>query len=276
MNKTDFPQFDQAIKSAALALDVPLSAERIALYFEDLSDFPIAAVVEALAKARRAQVYAGFPKVAEIRKHVEGTDQDRAELAWRTFCQICATSGYPSLQVADGAMAFAIEHLGGWITAQAKCGEASPEMLRSYENQFKASYKLGQTRQASPQYFLGVFESHNRTASYHPGRDRITQEVLMVRADKFLALQVPFDLRAGQIEAEARNALQTGGDALTRYLPAPAPPKFNPAPLAPQEMASQEEVAALRNEISALAGRRMPQRLIAAPDSAPTEADTIQ
>lgn len=254
MNQSDFPQFDKAIKSAALALDVPLSAERIALYFEDLSDFPIAAVVDAIGKARRAQVYAGFPKVAEIRKHIEGTDQDRAELAWRTFCEICATSGYPSLQVTDGAMAFAIEHLGGWVAAQAKCNGASPEMFRSYENQFKTSYKLGQARQAPPQYFLGVFEANNRMAyPPPPGLDCIRQEVLMVRADKFLALKVPFDLTTGQIEAEARNALTTGGESLRAYLPSPAPQKLNPGPIEAQQSASPDEVREIKQAIRQLA-----------------------
>lgn len=271
MTHSDFPAFDKSIKAAALALDVQLSAERIALYFEDLAEFPIDAVVAALAKARRAQVYAGFPKPAEIIRRIEGTEQDRAEMAWRTFCQICTEQGaYPSLQITDGAMAFAIEHLGGWIGAQAKLAEASPEMARAYENQFKASYKLGQARQLPPQYFLGLFEANNRTASYQPGRDIIEQPVVMARADKFLVLRMPFDLRTGQIEQSARESLTTGGEALKRYLPAPAPRKLNPAPIAPQEMASPEDVAALKAQIRAIAARKLP----AAPEPAIAEEVT--
>lgn len=280
MTQTDFAAFDKAIKAAALALDVQLSAERIALYFEDLADYPIDAVVAALAKARRAQVYAGFPKAAEIIRHIEGTEQDRAELAWRTFCQLCTEQGhYPSIQVADGAMAYAIEHLGGWIGAQAKIADASPEMLRSYEHQFKTSYKLGAARNAEPRYFIGQFEAHNRTATYQPGREQIALPVAMVRADKFLVLSMPFDLQAGRLVESARESLTTGGESLRRYLPAPVPRKLNPAPIAPQEMASPEEIAELKAQIAALTGR---QRLAAprlpegqAPANWPEEAQEL-
>lgn len=257
MTKQDFAEFNTAMNKAALALDVTLTQEKIAVYFEDLADFPIDAVRDALTKARREHVYAGFPKVGDIRKHIEGTTQDRAELAWRTTTQLCTEQGaYPSLQVTDGALAFALDHLGGWCAFCAKVSDSSPEMLRAYENQFKASYRLGEARKAEARYFLGAFESHNRTVSYRPGRDEIRQPVAMLRADRFLVLSMPFDLRTGQLCENARESLRLGGESLRRYLPAPAPQKRSLPPATPQEMASPEDVAALKREIAALSGRQ--------------------
>lgn len=279
MTQADFKEFEAAMNKAALALDVALTPAKIAVYFEDLADLPIGAVTDALAKARRAQVYAGFPKIAEIRKFAEGSSEDQAELAWRTALALCGESSNASLRVYDPAMAYAIQGLGGWVSLVERVRDASVEMLASYERQFKTGYRLAVSqpdRTAAPDYFVGTMEAGNRqnhvtVAAWaaRNGRTTVQQEVLAVTATGFLKIQVPFDAATMQLTADARKALQAGGEPLKKYLSAPVALRRSLPPAAPEEMASPEEVAAIKLQIRQLAGGNR------IPDAGP-ESEAIQ
>lgn len=282
MTDADKKQFAGLLGALGEIFGQEVSKPKLKLYFAALRDLTIEQIERATEQIAGSAKF--FPRPVEIREAVEGSIQDRAAVAWQTFLGLCERSGYPSLQIADGALRFAIEEMGGYREAVAKVNGASPEMARAYQKSFEQFYKIGQARGASGGYLLGEFEARNRTLGSWIGlRDgkpvevcEIETPVLVVSADRVIELRMPLDLQTGRLAEFAQNALQAGGDALTRYLPAPTPQMRSLAPIAPREMASPEEVAAIQAEISALAGRRMPQRLLAAPDSTPTETDAIQ
>lgn len=283
MTDSDKKQFAGLIGALGEIFGQEVSKPKLALYFaalRDLSIEQVQAATETLAGSAKF-----FPRPVEIREAVEGSIQDRAAVAWRTFLDLCVHSAYPSLQVTDGALAYAIEEMGGYREAVAKIHNASPEMERACQKSFEQFYKIGQVRNAQPKYILGEFEARNRGlqswVAIRNGQPveafEIDTPVVLVGTDRFVELKMPLDLRTGQLASAAREALAAGGEAIRRYLPAPAPKLIAGQPIPDEEpRATPEEVAQIQDAIAALSGRRvMRGRLLsAAPE--PTETDTVQ
>jgi len=256
MTESDYPQFASELTRTAEVSSTELTPDRINLYFDELRDLSLEAVIAGVTQVRRTQ--RNFPHPSEIRQFVEGSINDRAELAWRTFLDLIRFEGeYPSLQVYDGAIAFAIVHLGGWPTACLRLGEASPEMVASYAKEFKSSYKLGAMRDEGPRYFVGKTEEANRSLGVWRS-PTINQAVCLVRPGQIVRLEMPLDVTEGRLTDEARLALEGGGDALRQYLPLPAAPVKVLSPAPDAEMATQEEIDELLGKAKAIARGQRP------------------
>lgn len=251
MNKSDFTKFSEEMNRTAEAFNAEMTPGRIKTYFEDLEDLSLEAVIGALRHTRKTSTF--FPKIAEIRKFAEGSADDKAELAWRTFVDLVKFEGRaPSLQVYDGAIAYAINCMGGWQTACDKMCAASPEMAANYEKGFKQSYKLGQMRGEESCYLVGETEAHNRALGWWKS-STIEQPVCLVRPGKVVKVLMPLDVAEGRLTDEARAALNAGGEALRKYLPAPVKPVKVLSPKPGEEMATPEEVAELKARASRIA-----------------------
>lgn len=257
MNASDDKRFSAAMAGLAEIFNEALSTPRINAYREALKDLSIEQVEEAARRLMNSAKF--FPKPVEFREALVGSVNDQSESAWRTFVKLCVEEGhYPSLYVSDGAMAYAIEHLGGWITAQAKLNQATNEMARAYENQFKTSYRLGQQRGESGRYFAGEYERQNREQAGRMNRAQCQTfklPVCQVAAHEYRRLDMPFDLATGALTEGARKALTVG--AVDVYLPAPARewPALPPVPEEKIEMPLE-----VKEAIDAvLSNRRMPK-----------------
>lgn len=250
MTKNDADKFTEILTGVAEVFGEPVSMPRFKAYFAALSDLSIEQVEEAATRLMNSCKF--FPKPVEFREVLSGTSADQAEQAWRTFVELSRfESGYPSLQVTDGPLAFAIEHLGGWISATAKLNAASVEMAASYAKEFKASYKLGQWRNAEPKYLVGQFEAGNRGGNFERAKgNEIELSVCVVSLAGYQSYRLPFDLTTGQLTESAKAALSAGNDALRYFLPMPARPALPPAP--DSEMATPEEVQQLKASIRSL------------------------
>jgi hypothetical protein len=256
----DTDRFGIVITGLAEVFGESLSDPRIEAYFQALEDLPIESI------ERAAKILLGssrfFPKPVEIREAIAGTPTDRADSAWRIFVKLCVEEGhYPSLYVTDGPMAFAIEHLGGWIEAQAKLGDASPEMARAYEKQFIASYRLGEKRQTPPTYLVGQIEAGNRQggAMERAKGAMIQITVCTVGNADYQRLSMPFDLRTRALTGDSLKALEAG--EIQRYLPAPFRIPVALLPPADDEIAKPEDMALVKryveNFVARIAGRRI-------------------
>lgn len=249
MTKNDADKFTEILTGVAEVFGEPVSMPRFKAYFAALSDLSIEQVEDAAKRLMNSCKF--FPKPVEFREVLAGTKDDQSESAWRTFVGLCQFEGnYPSLRVTDGALAFAIEHLGGWIGAQMKLNEASPEMVASYAKQFKASYRLGLQRQAGEQYFPGAFETGNRGANFERVKGQIISlPVCVVSTSAYQSFRLPFDLSTGSLTDEAQGALQAGGYALIPFAPRKVALALPPAE---EEMATPEEVHELKAAIKQL------------------------
>lgn len=267
MTPDNLEQFSNLLDMLCTAFDKQASEKLTDVYFAGLSDLTIDAVEYACKRAVHECKF--FPKIAELREMCAGSLQDHAEMAWRTFCRLCVDeSHYPSLQVYDPALAFAIRQFGGWIEAARRMNEASPEMARAYENQFKTSYKLGLNHaDAKPEYFAGFYEAQNRQSLGRTDRAKgreIDLTVCLVRTNEYRRLTMPFDLETGYLTGAAQSALESGGKELQAYLPAPVQPQAQlpPAPSADDEPISEFERRQIMANIKRLAGKKiMPEAL---------------
>jgi hypothetical protein len=227
MNQTDYEKFLEELERTAEAFGVKLTPSRTATYFDDLRDLPLDAVISALANSRRTLSF--FPKIAELRGFAAGSSADNAELAWRTLISLCSEGEYPSLQMYDRAMAYAIDCFGGWIATINELREASAEMLASFEKRFKASYRVASERPSAvnpPGYFCGSLEAENRRNQAvmlawagRSGAAAIHLPVCAVTTTGYVSLRIAFDPQSMRIEANAEAALAAGGEALKAYLP---------------------------------------------------------
>lgn len=253
MTKNDRKEFLKLCTLMSQAFDKPMSEALIDIYFDSLKDFDIEQIDSAVKQSIASKKF--MPKVAELRELIEGSREDKAELAWRTFLDLVKFEGaYPSLQVYDGPMGYAIDCMGGWQTACTKLGAASPEMVANLEKNFKASYKLGQMRAEEPRYLIGEVEANNRNLGAWK-EPTVAQPVCLLWPGKIQKATMPLEVATGRLTAEARLALQQGGEATHKYLPAP-PRKLRLLNLKPApeeaEMASPEQLAQLKASISAL------------------------
>jgi hypothetical protein len=259
MTKNDITRFTVAILRLAEIVGEAVSEPRLKAYFDALSDLSIEQIEEAARRLMNTSRF--FPKPIDFREALQGSVTDQGEQAWRTFVSLCVSEGnYPSLQVSDGAMAFAIDHMGGWIEAQAKLNNASAEMVRSYEQQFKVSYRLGLQRAAESKYFVGYYEATNRGQAgrmYRAQGDEIGLAVCLVDAQEFIRLDLPFDLTQGRLTDEAKSALNSGD--VRKYLPRPAvQPKALP-PAEDDEPATPEEIARYKEQVRQFTLKAMPE-----------------
>lgn len=241
-NRTEFAKLCALMSEA---FGKPMSEMLIDIYFDGLKDFEIEQVTSAVQQAVKSRTF--MPKIAELCELIGGSASDHAELAWRTFIDLVKFEGsYPSLQIYDGGIAYAIECMGGWCSACEKISGASPEMLASHEKNFKASYKLGLVRDEKSAYLIGAVEADNRTLGQWK-EPTVNQPVCLVRPGKVVKVVMPLDVAEGRLTDEARAALQSGGEALKKYLPAPTKPvKALPSG---GGMATAEEVAQLKAQI---------------------------
>lgn len=124
----------------------PVSDARMEIYFGALADQDLETLRRAATLHVRTQKF--FPRPAELREAINGSLDDRAELAWMALLREVRRAGYTGAPEWHGDAALeraAMELYGGW---QRLCGSLpadGPELL-GYAKQFKATYRAYDTR----------------------------------------------------------------------------------------------------------------------------------
>ena len=246
MTEQEYSEFVEALGTCADGYLIALQPKNVKAYWEQLKIYDISAVKAALTIAPR--FHSTFmPKPGELIALIEGSTSDTASVAWRTLTEVARAHGsWPSVQINDGALAYAVETFGGWLPFVEKYLDCSPEMEASYEKRFTANYRIGLVRGNEGQYFVGHHEANNRGIAVWKS-ETIQMKVVLVTTTGYKEFEAPFQFSSGQLLPEAREALRLGGEKLQKYLPAPPPQivaLLSPAPDA--EMATQEEIAELK------------------------------
>lgn len=143
------PQDRQAFATLMLGLGEtygePVSDARMEIYFAALSDLPLKVVRAAANLHVRTQKF--FPRPSELREGVEGSTQDRAELAWMAVLRLVRRYGRPGIDGKGQTPPFpdeatrraAMELYGGWCALCERLPGEGPELI-GIAKLFKASF----------------------------------------------------------------------------------------------------------------------------------------
>ncbi len=144
MTEQDAPLFISRLCALAEVHNRELSAPAQMLYFDALKDFSIQDVLRALNEAVSGRLF--FPVPAVIREILQGSAEDRAEIAWQTWKEAARKHGsYVSLVLYDAALADTIIAVfGGW--PQACAVDLSDEMWAAKRKEFARVYRIMQQR----------------------------------------------------------------------------------------------------------------------------------
>jgi hypothetical protein len=140
MTEHDRMAFARALYALGETFNEPVSELRAEGYFDALSDFELPIVLIAMRSAMRESRF--FPRPIELREFVEGSADDRAELAWTTLQRLVQSVGYYGTPTfPDEAMRrAALELYGGWQRLCASLPADGPELL-GYRKTFIATYR---------------------------------------------------------------------------------------------------------------------------------------
>ncbi len=139
MTEQDRPGFFQVMVALGETYDTAITEGRLEIYFQALSDLPLADVRE----AARAHVQAGkfFPKPVELREAIAGSITDRADEAWAQLLTMVRRIGYTGKpDWPDPVLERTAKELyGGWGALCARLPSEGPELL-GQAKLFKATY----------------------------------------------------------------------------------------------------------------------------------------
>lgn len=175
--KHDWKPFCALMNAAAESLGArPRSETGLLLIFEALRPYPLEAVRAAIGRHLVSSEGKYFPTAAHIVQQIQGTEAERAELAWRRVVAAAARFGiYASVRFPTPAYHFAINALGGWERLVNLIESMSDKELEFFGNKFAKLYSTGERcaswtpapgRECVPAYFPGFFERDNRTRGY--------------------------------------------------------------------------------------------------------------
>lgn len=139
--------FATVVFETAEACGIKITEARVRIYAADLGDLTPEQVKQAFRVCRR-EGSGFFPSVAEVRRQVVATPDDRALLAWTAMEQAAAKVGaYQSIEFEDTVAAAALlQVFGSW--PQWCQQETGPELLVKRQ-QFLAAYREIRRQQAA-------------------------------------------------------------------------------------------------------------------------------
>lgn len=149
-----------------------LSPAVIALYFEDLERFSEAELRQALRTLRQTRKFSNMPTIAEILEVLEGSVDDKAQLALDDLVYALTRYGTNrSVCFADKAIMCAVEAAGGWE----RIGNLEGKEWDDFKKwEFKKLYKTyAKTPHLAKSYLVGAHERQNSFSNQPSKYDKI-------------------------------------------------------------------------------------------------------
>ncbi len=151
MREEDFPAFSALIKAVAEYYGKPItSPDLITIYWNGLRDLNLAELRLALNLHLQNPDSGQFmPKIADIRRMIDGGTQDAAMLAWAKVDRAVRQIGvYVDIVFDDPLIHAVLYEMGGW----AKFATTKESDWPHIEREFVSRYRFHKTRMAIPEY----------------------------------------------------------------------------------------------------------------------------
>ena len=160
MTPQDREPFAKALAALGEVYDKLISEALAELLWEDLADYELPVVLEAMRRHRRDPDQGRFfPKPSDLLRWLVGTTMDRSLLAWSAVLQAIRDYGaYNSLDFGDSITHAVIEDMGGWPQICAVLTEELPFR----EKDFRDRYRVFSARQMGVDgHMSGLHEQAN-------------------------------------------------------------------------------------------------------------------
>jgi len=146
---------------------------KIELYYQSLVGFDITDIERASTAIINGRVYPALPKPAEIIQEIQGTQSNKATLAWLDVLETIKRVGpYQSVEFADPVIHSTIEAMGGWV----QLGNMLCDEEKWKQKEFERFYGIisQNPRGNHPKYLPGATEIENG-ANGHGGTPEIVK-----------------------------------------------------------------------------------------------------
>lgn len=138
MTSADALRLAKALKALGETFNEPVSDMRADAYLFALSEFSIDQVEQACRLA--IQHHRFFPRPAELRDLIAGTDEDHALTAWQELVREVRRTGYTGWPVLPKPTRDAIERIWGSWQALCETLPAEGPGLSAWEKRFRETY----------------------------------------------------------------------------------------------------------------------------------------
>lgn len=136
------------------------------LYWQGLMQYDYEAVEQACWAHTQLPDEAGrwFPKIADLRKILEGSTQDQAAIAWSLVDSSVRTRGTWDDVVFDDALIHrVVADMGGWISLGSKDDKEWPFVAKEFQQRYRAYRQKGETPEY-PARLIGISNASNSAA----------------------------------------------------------------------------------------------------------------
>ena len=186
MQQNDYDDFVDILQVVSEQYGKRVSDGVVALYWQGLQEFDLAAVRDALGRhIRNTDTGQFMPKIADIIRMLQGSSQDAAFSAWSKVDKAARHVGpYETVCFDDPLIHRVLHDMGGWMMLGQKTDEEWPFVARDFENRYRG-FKSRNERVDYPSKLIGISESHNSKEGHEVG-----QPMLIGNAEKATAVLI--------------------------------------------------------------------------------------
>lgn len=223
MQQADFDNFVDCLQVVGEQYGKRLSDGVIALYWQGLQDYDLAAVREALGKhLRNPDVGQFMPKIADIIRMLQGSTADSAFAAWAKVDRAVRCVGaWESVVFDDPLIHAVITAMGGWGWLNKQDDVAWPHVARNFEVAYRGFKARGEVP-AYPSHLIGMTEAHNAKSRFASTPPKVIGDVDQARlvfkggSDKPLIAITAFKPKISKAIAANQAAVSDSDDSSPR------------------------------------------------------------
>lgn len=163
MIQNDFENFCDLIDVVAEQYGKTMSENLKMLYWQGLIDLDYSGVRDALFRHIKNTDRDGtfMPKIADIRRMIEGSSEDSALIAWAKVDKAVRSIGtYETVVFDDPLIHAALHEMGGWLMLETKTEDEWPFVQREFVNRYR-NYKSKRMQPDYPCKLIGKAEAYN-------------------------------------------------------------------------------------------------------------------
>ncbi|VEI69439.1 Uncharacterised protein [Serratia fonticola] len=145
MNDTEKPKFAQSMAAIGEIYGREISEVVVGIYWNALKIYEMAEVQKAFqGHTRDTDNGQFFPKPADLIRHIEGSKDGRALLAWsKAYKAICSYGRRNSVVFDDPIIHAVITEMGGWVEFAGISEEEASFRAREFEKRYRSALLVG-------------------------------------------------------------------------------------------------------------------------------------